>query len=526
MTERTAIPAAQYLRMSTEHQQYSPHNQADAISRYAAERGFQIVKTYFDPAKSGLLLKNRKGLKQLLQDVVGGQTEFRAVLVYDVSRWGRFQDHDESAHYEYLCRSTGVPLHYCAEPFNGHADAMAWILKSLKRTMAAEYSRELSVKVKIALVRMAKLGFKLGGSAPYGLRRQLFDAAGKPKQVLTYGERKNLTDEHVKLIPGPAEEVAVVNRIFREFADERRNPNSLAASLNQESIPFLRGAKWKANTIRVLLQDPHYIGMQVWGRTTAPLSTVVKRLPLEHWQVHPNAFQGIVSRELFVCAQEVFANLTIRLTDEQLLQRLKETLTAYGKLTSKIIDQSRLCPGATTYNRRFGGLLAAYARLGYDTPERLGQSTSRLRALVLRDSIVNNVVQAFPGQIEQVSRSKRYKPLLRYRRSGLLISVVIARCHPTPSGLSWRVHAPRSERDRTTVVALLDQNNSAIQSLKVFPNAPRMRVRLDNGTLCGTIQLEKITDLLEVLKQIRANVPNVTGETQSRIRKCSRKILQ
>jgi DNA invertase Pin-like site-specific DNA recombinase len=103
--------------MSTDHQRYSLDNQADAISRYATDHGFVIVKTYSDPAKSGLRLKNRNGLKQLLKDVVDGQTEFRAALVYDVSRWGRFQDADEAAHYEYLCKSSGVPVHYCAEMF-------------------------------------------------------------------------------------------------------------------------------------------------------------------------------------------------------------------------------------------------------------------------------------------------------------------------------------------------------------------------------------------------------------------------
>jgi DNA invertase Pin-like site-specific DNA recombinase len=40
-----AIPAAQYLRMSTDHQQYSLDNQADAISRYAQDRDFFVVKT-------------------------------------------------------------------------------------------------------------------------------------------------------------------------------------------------------------------------------------------------------------------------------------------------------------------------------------------------------------------------------------------------------------------------------------------------------------------------------------------------
>jgi DNA invertase Pin-like site-specific DNA recombinase len=93
-----AIPAAQYLRMSTDHQQHSLGYQADAIARYAAEHGFEIVKIYSDAAKSGVRLKNRSALKQLLKDVVQGSAEFRSVLVYDVSRWGRFQDADEAAH--------------------------------------------------------------------------------------------------------------------------------------------------------------------------------------------------------------------------------------------------------------------------------------------------------------------------------------------------------------------------------------------------------------------------------------------
>ena len=102
MTTEWPVPAAQYLRVSTDHQQYSVDNQADEIARYAGERGFTITKTYTDAAKSGLRLTNRDGLKQLLKDVVEGNRDYRAVLVYDVSRWGRFQDTDESAHYEFL----------------------------------------------------------------------------------------------------------------------------------------------------------------------------------------------------------------------------------------------------------------------------------------------------------------------------------------------------------------------------------------------------------------------------------------
>jgi DNA invertase Pin-like site-specific DNA recombinase len=97
--KREPIPAAQYVRMSTEHQRYSTENQSDAIRQYAVRYGFEIVQTYSDKAKSGLRINGRDALKQLWVDVESGAAGFKAILVYDVSRWGRFQDADESAYY-------------------------------------------------------------------------------------------------------------------------------------------------------------------------------------------------------------------------------------------------------------------------------------------------------------------------------------------------------------------------------------------------------------------------------------------
>ena len=48
--------AAEYVRMSTEHQQYSTENQKDAIRGYAQARGMAIVRNYVDAGKSGLRL--------------------------------------------------------------------------------------------------------------------------------------------------------------------------------------------------------------------------------------------------------------------------------------------------------------------------------------------------------------------------------------------------------------------------------------------------------------------------------------
>ena len=70
---------------------------------------------------------------------------------------------DEAAHYEYLCKSSGVPIRYCAEMFENDDSVSGLILKAVRRMMAREYSRELSVKVRRGLFRLANLGYKLGG---------------------------------------------------------------------------------------------------------------------------------------------------------------------------------------------------------------------------------------------------------------------------------------------------------------------------------------------------------------------------
>src|SRR5262245_44658336 len=89
-----SLQAAQYVRMSTDHQKYSTANQAEVIAAYAQTRNFAVVRTYADEGLSGLGIYWRDGLKALIADVESGHCDFECVLVYDVSRWGRFQDVD------------------------------------------------------------------------------------------------------------------------------------------------------------------------------------------------------------------------------------------------------------------------------------------------------------------------------------------------------------------------------------------------------------------------------------------------
>src|SRR5438445_1853228 len=198
--------AAAYVRMSTEHQQYSTSNQMEVIREYATRRGLEIVKLYSDEGKSGLNIQGRDSLAQMIKDVQSGEAQYSCILVYDVSRWGRFQDADESAYYEYICRQAGVSVHYCAEQFENDGSPVSTIVKGVKRAMAGEYSRELSSKVFQGQCRLIQLGYKQGGTAGFGLRRMLVDQAGQYKGMLKMGEQKSIKRDGGILVPDRAAE--------------------------------------------------------------------------------------------------------------------------------------------------------------------------------------------------------------------------------------------------------------------------------------------------------------------------------
>ena len=237
------IRAAQYVRMSTDHQQYSIENQAVAIGAYAQAHDLNIVRTYRDEGESGLKLRNRAGLLQLLDDVQSDRADFDHILVYDVSRWGRFQDTDESAHYEFICKQAGIKVEYCAEQFANDGSMLSSIVKNLKRVMAAEYSRELSTKVHAGQSRIVSLGFRHGGPLGYALRRELVDGNRNAKGLLEKGESKSLQTDRVRIRQGTEDEVAVVRWIFQQCL-KRNSDEAIARELNQRAIPTGMGRRW------------------------------------------------------------------------------------------------------------------------------------------------------------------------------------------------------------------------------------------------------------------------------------------
>ncbi|ASD26204.1 recombinase family protein [Brevundimonas diminuta] len=271
--------AAQYLRMSTDHHRYSLGNQAAAIGAYAVVNGMEVVRTYEDAGKSGLTFHGRPGLRGLVSDVVSGAADFETILILDVSRWGRFQDPDQAAHYEFLCREAGVQVVYTGEAFSDDGTAASSIVKHLKRVMAAEYSRELSEKVRAARLRQLDSGMLLGAPPPYGLRRELRDEAGNPVCVLQRGEKKAIKSHRTRLVRGPKNEVRITRAIFRMYDEDRLCLDEIARRLNARKIPSSTTKPWNGIKVRAVLRNELATGYAVWGKQRITLKGRPERRP-------------------------------------------------------------------------------------------------------------------------------------------------------------------------------------------------------------------------------------------------------
>jgi len=493
--------AAEYVRMSTDHQQYSTANQSQAIRDYATRHGFRVEKTYEDSGKSGLNLDDRQALKQLIEDVQNGAADFSTILVYDVSRWGRFQDADESAYYEYICKRAGISVRYCAEQFENDGSPVSTIVKGVKRAMAGEYSRELSVKVFAGQRRLIELGYRQGGPAGYGLRRQLIDQNGLPKTQLVRGEHKSIQTDRIVLIPGPDDEIETIRFIYESFVMHGRSEAEIAANLNQRGIVTDLSRPWTRATVHQVLINEKYIGNNVWNRCSCKLKGIRVSNPPEHWIRHDQAFEPIVDEDTFKSAQSIISDRCKRYSDEELLDLLRGLLEQHGYLSGIIIDELECGPSSSSYRARFGSLIRAYELIGF-TPDRDYRYIEINRALrrMYPDFIASTVagIEAIGGSVRQDAETD-----LLTVNDEFTASLCLVRAQETMAGsYRWKVRFDAGLRPDITVAIRMNQMNSGVLDYYLLPRfemeAEQVALAEHNGLTLDAYRYDSLDMLFEL----------------------------
>jgi DNA invertase Pin-like site-specific DNA recombinase len=465
--------AAAYARMSTDRQNHSIRHQLALIDLYARDHDLELVKEYVDEGKSGLAINGRDGLRSLMTDVIGGAADFQFVLVYDVSRWGRFQDVDESAHYEFMCRKEGIEVIYCSEQFANDGSPMSAIMKMMKRVMAAEYSRELSAKVLRAQCRLVAQGYKQGGPAGYGLRRTLIDESGNVRGILNFGDRKGLQTDRVILTLGPEQEIRVVHRIFDLYLKEKMQDTKIAARLNDEGIPAEYGNPWNAHAVSVVLTSEKYCGVLIFNRSSTRLKAARVKNPESDWVRCENAFPRIISNRMH---KEALAERARRLaspTREYVLETIRAIYAEHGEITKALMRKRKDSPRRNTILRLFGSYAKAYELAGVGSTRTISGMGTKHMLAPLMNKLLKDVLAIIQRTNVDVTVQSGYAGTYLTLNGSCILRVCATLCykHPTHPDTRWRIPIRRSTHADFVLVGKLNVANSAFDDYYLFDTA-------------------------------------------------------
>jgi DNA invertase Pin-like site-specific DNA recombinase len=383
-----AKAVAYYRHSAQDRQENSIPIQQDLVRDWAEKFGVEIIEEFKDAGKSGLNAEGRPAFTQMMEKWVKQRDDFKYVLCLDVSRWGRFQDIDLSAQYSAECKKNGKLVIYTTIGMPREDDPLYPVYIQFERFRAAQYSKELSVKVWHGCVKISEQGYWAGGPPPYALHRLLLDERREPVNVLERGQRKSIQNQRVTLVMGDPAEVAVVKRIFHEFVELRYSEFLIAERLNAEGILSAKGHRWSPGMVLHDLRNEKYLGTIIYNRTSKKLKTPVHVNPPEEWIRTPEAFEGIIEPEQFARAQEIFAERRRKYQPEEMLVQLNSLYDRYGLIRSSLLRLLKDAPAPTTFAHRFGGLDHAFQQM-YREP------CDRARQLV-HDQIRRQIPEVLP----------------------------------------------------------------------------------------------------------------------------------
>lgn len=292
--------AVGYLRVSTEEQaredRASLGQQRALCDQLAAQCGVTIERWFTDAGVSGGTAEKRRDFMALVEYCRAQGSDRRQVglvLVLNDSRWGRFENPEESTYWRVLLQKTGWHVRF-AEGDDTEDPIARPVLRSLHSGQASAYRAAIKANAKRGARGSAAAGYWLN-EAPIGYRRLAIARDGRTR-VLEPGQRK-ADDERSRLTPGPPAEVRLIRRLFAAYATGRESFGTLLR-LGLRAMPAKR---WSRPVIRAILTNPAYVGDVVWCRR--PHDELERRqVPVRaasEWVIARDAHPALVTRERF-----------------------------------------------------------------------------------------------------------------------------------------------------------------------------------------------------------------------------------
>ena len=297
------FPTAIYARLSVENSGKSEKvdviaNQIEICKSYLTERPYlNLVDTYMDNGRTGTVF-DRPEFNRLMTDIRSGR--IKCLVVRDLSRFGR--DYIETGTFlERIFPQIGLRFISIKENFDsfdtdGNSESLLIPLQNMVNSL---YSKDISRKVSTALKAQMESGEFKKRNLPYGYRwdeehsNMVFDEETAP--IVRKIFRWKIEGLSLPAIADRLDAMDAPNPEFQKYQVGVRTGNATAKKV------------WNKSTLTNILDNPHYVGDTVLGRTLNAIYKGVKNqhIDRENWIVFPDTHEAIISREDFQKVREM-----------------------------------------------------------------------------------------------------------------------------------------------------------------------------------------------------------------------------
>ncbi len=236
-------------------------------------------------------------------------------------------------------------------------------------------------------------------------------------------------------------------------------------------------------SVRHVLQNEKYLGTIVYNRTTQKLKTARRPNPEDKWVRTPDAFEGLISAELFAQVQARFAARRQKYDPDFMLEGLRKIYVDHDFVHPALFKDADL-PSPSCFGAKFGSMDFAFQQL----------------FAAIRNEAREKVHTSLHASVGEVL------PYADFFVLGRKLTIAIQPVVPTPHGFSayWPLRRDRrSVIDVTLGVLLAEPKSLQILGYILLPrwmqSAESMRVfcTSQNIDLMGHHSLEFLSKLIQ-----------------------------
>jgi hypothetical protein len=227
--------------------------------------------------------------------------------------------------------------------------------------------------------------------------------------------------------------------------------------------------------------------------------------PPERWIRADGVFESIVEPEVFVRAQEIILARSQKLSDEEMLEKLRALLSQHGRISAILIDEAEGLPSSTAFRHRFGTLVNAYRLIGYDPGIDFAFIEENRRLRKQHPEIVASVIQQITARGGSAVWDKDTQ--LLNLNGELSVSIVLCRHTTTEAGSSrWLVRLDAGLKPDITIAVRMDATNEGVRDYYLLPGIDmtweHLRVAEANGIYLDTYLFDTLDYFFTLTERI------------------------